>query len=179
LPSAAIHRLTELDRWRQRVCELDPIFFEASLTKTFPDEATRAAFRERWLGRFLEHWPELAHVAIGADGMIIGYIIGSHADPARDPRFDDIGFYRALADRTPDYPAHLHINLAPVARSKGIGSRLIEAFVSDARAGGLPGVHLVTSRDSRNRSFYARSGFLTIAELTWGGTPIVMLGRAT
>jgi GNAT superfamily N-acetyltransferase len=156
-----------------------PIFFEASLTKTFTDEATRAAFRERWLGRFLEHWPELAHVAIGYDGTIIGYIVGCHDDPARDPRFEDIGFYRALSDRTPAYPAHLHINLAASARSRGIGSSLIEAFVGDARVAGLPGVHLVTGRDSRNRSFYARCGFVPVAELTWGGTPIVMLGRPT
>lgn len=176
---AAIRRLTELDRWRQRVGELDPVFFEASLTKTFPDEAARAAFRERWLGRFLKHWPELSHVAIGTDGAIIGYIVGCHADPARDPHFEDIGFYRALADRTPAYPAHLHINLAAPARSKGIGSSLIEAFVNDARAAGLPGVHLVTGRDSRNRSFYARNGFAPIAELTWSDTPIVMLGRTT
>jgi len=175
----AIHRLTELDRWRQRTSELDPIFFEASLTKTFPDEAARAAFRERWLGRFLEHWPELAHVAIGADGTIVGYIVGCHSDPAREPRFDDIGFYRVLADRTPSYPAHLHINLAAAARSRGIGSSLIEAFVDDACAAGLPGAHLVTGRNSRNRSFYARNAFVTVAELTWGGTPIVMLGRDT
>lgn len=175
----AIHRLTDLDDWRHRVGELDPIFFESSLTRTFADEDTRTAFRERWLGRFLKHWPELAHVAIGTDGDIIGYIIGCHGDPARDPHFGDIGFYRTLADRTPDYPAHLHINLAPAARSKGVGSRLIEAFVSDAQAAGLPGVHLVTGRDSRNRSFYARNGFAPVAELTWGGTPIVMLGRAT
>lgn len=177
--NGAIRRLTELDRWRQRIGELDPVFFEASLTKTFADEQARAAFRERWLGRFLEHWPELAHVALGTEGEIIGYIVGCHDDPARDPRFEDIGFYPALAHRTQAYPAHLHINLAASARSKGIGSRLIEAFVNDARAAGLPGVHLVTGRESRNRSFYARNGFVNVAELTWGGTPIVMLGRPT
>ncbi len=54
----------------------------------------------------------------------------------------------------------------------------MEAFVADARTAGLPGVHLVTGRDSRNRSFYARNGFVTVAELEWAGTPIVMLGRA-
>jgi hypothetical protein len=51
--------------------------------------------------------------------------------------------------------------------------------VNDARRAGLPGVHLVTGRDSRNRSFYARNGFRCVAELIWGGTPIVMLARET
>ena len=161
------------------MAELDPIFFEASLTKSFADDAARAAFRERWLGRFLEYWPGLAHVARNSDDRLVGYIVGAHADPARDPAFADIGFYRELAQLTPRFPGHLHINLAPEARNLGVGSRLIEAFVSDARVAGLPGVHLVTGRDSRNRSFYAKNGFTGLAELVWGGTPIVMLGRRT
>jgi GNAT superfamily N-acetyltransferase len=175
----SIRRLTELPGWRGRLAELDPIFFESSLTKSFADQAARSAFHERWLGRFLARWPELAHVALSDAGPIVGYIVGAHADPARDPAFADIGVYRELAHLTPQYPAHLHINLAAAARSRGTGSRLVEAFVGDARRAGLPGVHLVTGRDSRNRSFYARNGFLCAAEITWGGTPIVMLARAT
>jgi GNAT superfamily N-acetyltransferase len=116
-------------------------------------------------------------VAVPAQGPILGYIVGAHTDPARDPAFADIGFYRLLSHLTPRYPAHLHINLAPEARNRGVGSALIEAFVRDARRDGLPGVHLVTGRDSRNRSFYARNGFHCAAELIWGGTPIVMLAR--
>ena len=156
---------------------MDPIFFEASLTKQFADEAARHAFHERWLGRFIGRWPELAHIALSASGALIGYIVGAHVDPARDAAFADIGFYRELQHLTWRFPAHLHINLAPDARNNGIGSALISAFVLDARRGGLPGVHLVTGRDSRNRTFYARNGFGVAAELIWGGTPIVMLTR--
>lgn len=174
---ASVVRLTGLPDWPHRLSELDPIFYEASLTKSFVDAAARAAFRERWLGRYLDRWPNLAHVASTSGGRIVGYIVGAHADPARDPAFGDIGVYRELAHLTPQYPAHLHINLAPDTRNQGIGSRLIADFLSDARADGLPGAHLVTGRDSRNRSFYARNGFDCLAEITWGGTPIVMLGR--
>lgn len=178
MPShSTIVRLTELAHWRKKIAGLDPIFFEASATQHFPDEATRAAFRERWLGRYLMHHPELAHVALDEPGAILGYIVGAHADPAREPLFADIGYWPAIAHLTALYPAHLHINLAKEARNRGIGSRLIAAFLSDARAAGIPGVHLVTGRQSRNRSFYARNGFTCVAELTWGGTPIVMLAR--
>ncbi len=176
--SVGLHRLLDIPPWRDRAVELDAIFFEASLTKSFADDTAREAFRERWLGRFLDRWPELAHVAIGADGEIIGYIVGAHDDPARDPVFADIGFYRKLEPWTARFPAHLHINLAPAARGLGIGTRLIEAFVADACAAGCAGVHLVTGRNSRNRSFYARNGFACLTELEWGRTPIVMLGRA-
>lgn len=177
-PSVDVRRLIAVPAWQARAGDLDVIFFEASLTKTFADATARAAFRERWLGRFLGRWPALAHVALGADGKLVGYIVGAHSDPARDPQFSDIGFYRSLETLSARFPAHLHINLAPAARGLGVGTRLIEAFLADACAAGCAGVHLVTGRNSRNRSFYARNGFVCLAELEWGGTPIVMLGRA-
>lgn len=178
LSTAILSRLMEVKDWPERLGELDPIFFAASATKSFPNDAARAAFRERWLGRFLATWPHLAHVACDADGTIVGYIVGAHENPAINPGFADIGYLRELAPLCAQYPAHLHINLSANARGMGLGSRLIEAFIADARAAGCPGVHLVTGRDSRNRGFYARNGFTLAASLTWGGTPIVMLARA-
>jgi GNAT superfamily N-acetyltransferase len=173
----AIVRLAELAGWQARLGELDPIFFKASATRSFANERARLDFRERWLGRYLARWPELVYVALGPDGEITGYIIGAHQDPAADAVFADIGYWPQIAHLTAQYPAHLHINLAPAARSLGVGTRLIEAFCADARAAGVPGVHLVTGRDSRNRSFYARNGFAEVAGLVWGGTPIVMLAK--
>ncbi|MDX2157441.1 MAG: GNAT family N-acetyltransferase [Hyphomicrobiaceae bacterium] len=172
-----IFRLTALRGWRGRLHELDPIFFEASYTKAFASDAVRAAFHKRWLGRYLDRWPSLAHVALGEDCRILGYIVGAHQDPAADPLFADIGYWPHIAHLTARFPAHLHINLAADVRGRGTGSRLIEAFCDDARVAGAPGVHLVTGRDSRNRSFYARNGFAEVAALVWGGTPIVMLAR--
>ncbi len=172
-----IARLTEVPDWSRCSGELDPIFFDASATRSFADDAARAAFRERWLGRYLVHFAGLAHVAVDERGAMFGYIVGAHGDPAQDPLFADIGYLAELATSTARYPAHLHINLGPETRNKGVGTRLIEAFMADARAAGVPGVHLVTGRASRNRSFYARNGFTCAAELVWGGTPIVMLAR--
>lgn len=172
-----ISRLTGVPDWRQRAAELDPIFFEASATRSFVDATVRAAFRERWLGRYLERFSGLAHVALGERGGFVGYIVGAHGDPALDPQFGDIGYLAELAALTARYPAHLHINLGAEARNRGIGTRLIDAFLADAQAAGVAGVHLVTGRDSRNRSFYARNGFGCVAQLAWGGVPIVMLAR--
>lgn len=172
-----IVRLTDVPDWQTRLRALDPIFFAASATRSFPDQAARLIFRERWLGRYLREFPRLAHVALDTDDAIVGYIVGAHADPARDPLFADIGYWPAIAPLTARYPAHLHINLAETARNRGIGSLLIEAFLADARVAGVSGVHLVTGRHSRNRSFYARNGFVEVAGLDWGGTPIVMLAR--
>ncbi len=41
-----------------------------------------------------------------------------------------------------DFPAHLHINLLPVAQGKGWGRRLIERFLDTLQQRGVKGVHL-------------------------------------
>ncbi len=163
------------------VPQLDAIFFEASLTRSFADETTRAAFRERWLGRFLSSNPELAHVALGldADGRrtVLGYLVGALDDPALSPRFGDIGYFASLAGLTAQFPAHLHINLAPAARGQGIGRRLVERFADDVSRAGLPGLHVVTGAGSRNVSFYRRAGLDCAHPFSWSGTDLVLLGR--
>lgn len=157
---------------------MEAIFFAASATQSFSDAATKAAFRERWLGRFLVHFTEGTFVAVErGTGKVVGYVIGAVRDPAHDPRFADIAYFKDLAHLTAQYPAHLHINLAEHARNRGLGGRLIEAFAAHAREHGAPGVHVVTSKASRNRTFYTRQGFELLATLGEPGREIVMLGR--
>lgn len=156
---------------------IDRIFFVSSATQGFASEAEREVFRERWLGRYITHFPAGCFVALDSGGRVLGYVCGATRDPARDPLFADIGYFKQLAADTARFPAHLHINLAPDARNRGIGGRLIEAFCAHARAAGAPGVHVVTSVASQNRSFYARTGFSAIIETDWNGHQIVLLGR--
>lgn len=156
--------------------ELDDIFFEASLIRSFESEKERAAFRWRWLGRYLEAGPKHAFVAIGPDGRVAGYIVGSLADPAR-PLDPELPFYAQFADQTCIYPAHLHINLAPAFRNRGLGGRLIAAFGANAAHRGAPGMHLVTARDARNMSFYARCGFDEVASTVVKGRELVMMAK--
>ena len=159
------------------IAAIDDIFFVSSATQSFASGGEREAFRGRWLGRYVEHYPHCCFVAVDPDGRILGYVCGALDDPARDPRFADIGYFSQLAAETARFPAHLHINLAPNARNRGLGGRLIEAFCAHARDQGAHGVHAVTSATSRNRSFYARSGFSHVVEADWNGHRIVLLGR--
>ena len=141
-------------------------------------DTVRAAFRERWLGRHLEHFPDCTFLAVDTTESVLGYVVGALDDPAKDPRFDDIAYFRDFAHLTNRFPAHLHINLAVGARNRGIGGRLIEAFCANARASGAPGVHVVTGETSRNRPFYARTGFEPQATLGPAGRGAVFLARA-
>ena len=157
--------------------QLDAIFFEASETQSFASEAARRTFRERWLGRYLDHYPADALLAVGPDGRVAGYLAGCLEDPAATDRFDDIASFKAFSHLTASFPAHLHINLAPEYRGHGVGSRLIEAFARHAEAARSPGVHVVTGKGMRNVGFYQRNGFALSGEASVDGRMLVLLGR--
>jgi ribosomal protein S18 acetylase RimI-like enzyme len=157
---------------------LDAIFFDASNTKSFGSPEERSAFRYRWLGRYLEHDPDLAYLAWTDEAALAGYVVGCLDDPAQTRRFDDIGYFHLLTDLTAQFPAHLHINLAADHRGRGTGSRLIDAFAAAAAARGAAGVHIVTSHGARNVGFYLRNGFSERRIFPWKGRDLVMLARA-
>ena len=148
---------------------IDAIFFEASNTKTFADDDTRRQFRHRWLGRYLRDYPQWSYLAMAdADDALAGYLVGAVDEPTA---FED---FIAAAQR---FPAHLHVNLAPQFRSRGIGALLIDAFAADAARSGAPGMHVVTSSDARNVRFYHRAGFSPQATTLVNGHELVFLGR--
>ncbi len=175
-----------LDVARHKVA-LDRIFFSSSARQSFASDEERSVFRERWLGRFLGHEARHGFVVIahglgepGAErsgGQLIGYLVASLDNPARNPRFADIGYFQSFAALCEWYPAQLHINIDASYRSFGIGARLIEQFCDYARARGTAGVHVVTSPASRNVSFYNRLGFEDVGRNGVGANEVVFLGR--
>lgn len=171
-----------IDRWSEwqgdgAEAELDRIFFEASATKSFASDEDRARFRHRWLGRYLEHYPAFAYVAVMPEDRVGGYLVGSLDDPAKTPLFSDLGYFQPLAALTACYPAQLHVNLAPEFRSQGIGGALVDRFCADAARAGAAGAHAVTSRGMRNVGFYERQGFTEKGAVAWNGRELVLLGR--
>lgn len=156
---------------------LDHVFFSSSATQSFASADAKSAFHERWLGRYLRHFPQYAHVARDSEGQAIGYVIGSLADPAQDPLFADLPFLADFAALTARYPAHLHVNLAEEWRGRGVGGRLVGAFSDMARQAGAAGVHVVTGRGMRNVGFYAANGFIERGATRVDGREVLFLGR--
>ncbi len=105
---------------------------------------------------------------MAADGTLAGYLVGALDEGSG---FDD------FAAAAVEFPAHLHVNLAPEFRSRGIGADLIETFAKDAARAGARGMHVVTSSDARNVRFYERVGFRPRARTTVDGRELVFLGR--
>ena len=153
MPTVAARQNVTIRRWtefadRERlVPAIDEVFFEAALKKEFANQDERDTFRERWLGRYLEHDPRWAYLALAGDN-VAGYLVGSIDDPAKTA-FRDIAVPE-FAKYTAQYPAHLHVNLAPAYRNQGVGGRLIAAFAADAARDKIPGVHVITSLSARN-----------------------------
>ncbi|NWG72857.1 MAG: GNAT family N-acetyltransferase, partial [Parvularculaceae bacterium] len=143
----------------------------------FSSTAERTAFRERWLGRYIDRWPHLAYVALDEPARVAGYLVGCLENPAQTRLFQDIAYFKAFARECARYPAHLHINLREDVRGRGIGSALIEAFAQAAHAAGVPGLHIVTAQGARNVSFYERNGFRVLAADTQLGITRIFMGR--
>jgi GNAT superfamily N-acetyltransferase len=171
-------RKTQADRLSPALIEqIDTIFFEAS-SRTFPPGPERDAFRERWLGRYLKGGSDALFLALQGEDRVAGYLVGAVENPALQERFADIAYFRTeFAELCRQFPAHLHINLSPAFRNRGIGARLIEAFADYASGQGAAGMHIVTGQGMRNVRFYERCGFKERGKAPWKGGEVVFLGR--
>jgi ribosomal protein S18 acetylase RimI-like enzyme len=76
------------------------------------------------------------------------------------------GFYRDYQnDSHPDYPAHLHVDLLPLAQGKGWGRKMMSTFLQKLRELDIPGVELGVSRQNRKAiGFYEAIGFQRLEE---------------
>jgi len=63
-----------------------------------------------------------------------------------------------------DFPAHLHMNLKEGYRSRGIGSKLMAAYLEYLSSSGVPGVHLGTTTHNKLAvPFYKKWGFRLVS----------------
>ncbi len=64
-----------------------------------------------------------------------------------------------------NYPAHLHIDILPVAQRKGMGRKMIETFTGKLRSLNVPALHLEVGKQNKNAVlFYQKAGFEIIHE---------------
>lgn len=159
----------------QDLSELREIYFDSSTRKEFRDEAERESFYQKYLGHYLDHFPE--YVWVAKEGRILGYMIGA-------PVTEDSELYRiqphlrVFRGHFRDFPAHLHVNFHPMARGKGLGSKLFLELEKQFQRMKIRGIHIMTGPDSRNKNYYQRLGFHFEATLDFNGTPILMMGKS-
>jgi GNAT superfamily N-acetyltransferase len=176
-PTCRLVQLDAAEQYLELEAQIEAIFWQTS-ARTFAQGPERDAYRERWLGRYMQGGSDVVLLALVGEDTVAGYLVGALENPTGQARFADIGYFRTdFADLTRRFPAHLHINLAAALRSRGIGAQLIEAFAGHAKRAGAPGMHAVTGKGMRNVGFYQRCGFAERGSATWNGRQIVFLGR--
>lgn len=171
-------RLPDMPDRAAALAALEEIFFLSTTRTDFASAEERAGFFQTWTGWYVERapadiWFALEEKKEDEDGAILGYLTGCKDSACAEDLARVIPKYAVFADRFADFPAHLHVNVRPGFRDRGIGRMLVDAYAEDCRADGLPGVHLVTGVFARNVTFYQRAGF---TEATQRG-PLLFLGR--
>jgi GNAT superfamily N-acetyltransferase len=133
--------------------------------------------------------PETAFVAEDSNG-VAGYIVGvfdtcafearleqdwwpdlqrTYPDPQGDPSDWDADQKRISAIHHPAaaraaiveaFPAHLHMNLLPRLQGQGMGTALLDLWLTGARSNGVKGVHLGANAENHKAlCFWASRGF--------------------
>lgn len=137
--------------------QVESIFFDASSLKNFSSPENKSAFYKRWCKDYQEYFPDEFFIMTEGD-KVMGYLSGcSHSDEALGKI--EVPGYAVFADHFHDYPAHLHINFHSDSRGRGLGSQLVTTYMDYLKKKGIGGLHLVTSPDAKNISFYQRLGF--------------------
>ena len=154
-----------------------------SIMTLVPDQEL---FADLWTAAYTDGFPELALVAT-LEGETIGYVFGVADARALSavylrrvlplvlgrlfrgqyrswrtslPHLFRLALELAMHAPMTQFPAHLHINLLESARGHGLGRRLLERFLMQLEARGVPGVQLsTTNRNEAAVQLYERLGF--------------------
>lgn len=155
--------------------EIRDIFFESSMKKDFKDAKEKEAFYFKYLGFYLERYPEYSWIA--QDERILGYVVAS---PVSDDHeiFDIQPHMKEFKNFLKDYPGHLHINCHAESRGKGVGTKLVERVEAQMREQHISGLHIITETDAVNQSFYKKLGLNSLGELNFKGSALTLMGKS-
>ncbi len=161
-----------------RLTEMKDIFFlSAAEPNRSSDEETRERFWRRWTSYYIDHSPSEVFFAI-ENKRAVGYLTGCRDSRAAGSALAaSIKSYALFEDLFDLYPAHLHMNVHPSARGKGVGAALIEHYIDQLQVSRTRGVHIVTAPGERNVDFYLRHEFQAIEERAFNDQPLLFMGR--
>lgn len=80
---------------------------------------------------------------------------------------------------TREYPAHLHLNLAPHIQGRGLGRRLLAEWMKVAAGHGVGAIHVGAGlANPRAIAFWSRQGFIPLPDPGHGSGRTAWMGRA-
>jgi ribosomal protein S18 acetylase RimI-like enzyme len=156
---------------------IEEIFFLSTSIKTFASEEKKLAFFKRWCGDYIAYYPEQFFILRNLNTKkILGYLSGCNDSKASLLKLEVPG-HKIFEDLFGLYPAHLHINFHPDCRGQGLGSLLVDYYINVLVKNKISGVHLITSPDAHNISFYRRLKFADEFCQESGKMQLLFMGR--
>ncbi|MCO4792247.1 MAG: GNAT family N-acetyltransferase [Bacteriovoracaceae bacterium] len=155
--------------------DIEKIFFDNSLIKTFSSHTDREDFFNRWCGQYLKNYPTQFYLAI-IDNKVVGYLAG-HTNSKTALKEFKIPGYDLFQEFYEEYPAHLHINCDLEYQGLGIGTKLMKAFMDEMKEKELPGLHIITSIGAKNSGFYASLGFNILDFKNLKNSKLLIMGK--
>ena len=162
------------DQKESALIQIKDIFFDATSRKEFISEEAKGIFFKRWCGDYQTFYSEEFFV-VTVDNKVLGYLSGC-SDSLAGKNVLNVPGYNVFEDLFLNFPAHLHINFHSDARGKGLGSILVNHYIAYLH-GRVKGLHLITSPDAKNMSFYERLGFTNVHVRDFKGSPLQFMGR--
>lgn len=154
---------------------IEDIFFEATSKKEFTSPEHKASFFKRWCGDYLHFYPE-QFLLMKEEGKLLGYLSGCQNSREALLKLNVPG-HAVYQDLFDNFPAHLHINFHHSCRGRGLGSDLINAYCEKLLRQSVKGLHLITSPEAKNVSFYHRLGFLHQVQREYNGMQTLFMGK--
>ncbi len=156
--------------------EIKYIFYISSSVQQFNSEDHKQTFFEKWCGDYLIHYADEFFLFFDQSDKLMGYISGCKNSTEALGNLRVPGF-KLFSDLFISFPAHLHINFHPDSRGMGLGSILVDFYIEYLKSQNVTGLHLVTSPDAKNVSFYDRLGFNQKYVRESNGHPLLFMGK--
>lgn len=153
--------LFESPSFASHLKQIEEIFFLSSSRTTFSSETDKKNFFHLWIDYYLEIQKEQVWLWVNpTTNAVSAYLMGCFDSQAALSFYADrLLSYSLFQDLFTKFPAHLHINSHPLTRGQGLGMKLIDHFKQQCVLHRCVGLHIVTSPQARNVSFYRRCGF--------------------
>lgn len=152
------------------------IFFLSSSIQTFSSSERKEAFFKRWCEDYMTHYHNQFYVMRESDTKkVLGYLSGCDNSLASLEKMAIPGpeHFKDLFER---YPAHFHINFHPDSRGRGLGRQLVDYYCQELSKKQIQGVHIITSVEANNVSFYLRLNFTNQKTQVLGKTELLFMG---
>lgn len=153
--------------------KLEEIFWKTVLNPP-SDKKRREELSDKYFHHYLNNNLPIFYATSGDE--VLGYILGD-LKTDKSHYLKTFPYYESLKSEIQNYPAHLHINCDPGAQGRGVGSLLLAHFENFCAQNGAQGIHLITSKEARNVSFYLKNSYQVLTPFDYRGVSLLFLAK--